>query len=147
MTPKRVFFQLLFLAYLAVLLYFLFFSEEYGRTNTQGEYHYNLELFREIRRFWEYRDVIGWKPMLVNILGNVLAFVPLGFMLPTIWEGWRHWYLIVPFGFMVSLLVEMIQLTTKVGTFDVDDLLLNSVGAWIGYVLFFIVYRSRRNRS
>ena len=50
----------LFLAYLAMLVYFVFFAESFGRTgSTKAGYAYNLELFKEIRRFLVYRKQLG----------------------------------------------------------------------------------------
>ena len=43
------------------------------------EYHYNLVLFKEIRRFWEYRDQVGFFAMFTNLFGNVIIFIPFGF--------------------------------------------------------------------
>ena len=37
-----------------LLVYFLFFSEEYGRNEPYTTYQYNLELFREIKRYLSY---------------------------------------------------------------------------------------------
>ena len=48
----------LFFLYLVVLTYFLFFSEKYGRT-AEREFSYNLTPFLEIRRFWNYREILG----------------------------------------------------------------------------------------
>jgi glycopeptide antibiotics resistance protein len=51
-------------------------------------------------------------------------------------------------GFSFSLLVEIIQLFSKVGSFDVDDILLNTAGAVCGYVLFLVLYVwHRRNKG
>ena len=47
----------LFFLYLVVLTYFLFFSEKYGRT-AEREFSYNLTPFLEIRRFWNYREIL-----------------------------------------------------------------------------------------
>ncbi len=126
--------QLLFIIYLFVLLYLLFFSESYGRTDNTREYRYNLVLFREIKRFYNYRAQLGIKVVLLNLVGNVAAFVPFGFFLPVLWGGLlRFWkVLFATFGF--SLLVETIQLVYKVGTFDVDDLFLNTIGGVLGYL-------------
>ena len=44
----------------------------------------------------------------------------------------------------MSLLVETIQLVTKVGSFDVDDMMLNTLGAFLGYVIFKICDKMRR---
>lgn len=83
---QRVGSQLVFILYLGVLFYLLFFSERYGRTDASEEYHYNLVLFKEIRRFYQYREILGMQSVLVNLVGNVVAFMPFGFFLPVIWS-------------------------------------------------------------
>ena len=72
----------LFIVYMVFLMYFLFFAEIMGRTYIDRDYHYNLTPFREIRRFIVYRRTLGWFAVLSNLLGNVLAFVPFGMILP-----------------------------------------------------------------
>ena len=81
-----------------------------------------------------YRDILGWRAVFLNIFGNVLAFMPFGF-LPVIWERTRHWYITVILSFAMSLTVETMQLVGKVGSFDVDDLLLNTIGGFVGYII------------
>lgn len=49
----------LFLLYLICLTYFLFFAESLGRSYAEREYTYNLHLFKEIARFWNYREELG----------------------------------------------------------------------------------------
>ena len=66
--------RLLLGIYLACLIYFMFFSESYGRTAVNRDYHYNLVLFREIRRFVQYRHVLGTTAVLINVAGNVRIF-------------------------------------------------------------------------
>ena len=92
----RILGAVLFVLYLVLLTYFLFFAEEMGRSpDARAEYSYNLTLFKEIRRFILYRDILGWRAVFLNIFGNVLAFMPFGFFLPVIWERTRHWYVTV----------------------------------------------------
>lgn len=79
----------LFLIYMILLVYFLFFSESYGRTMKEQEYRYNLQLFQEIRRFWTYRQTLGWKSVCVNLFGNIAAFMPFGFFLPIVLKKLR----------------------------------------------------------
>lgn len=131
----------IFVIYLAVLAYFLFFSERYGRGET-GEYHYNLVPLQEIKRFIKYRDVIGWEGFIVNIFGNVLAFAPFGFLLPIVSKQNRSFFCAVLYSFEFSLFIELIQLSFQVGTFDVDDLLMNTIGGMLGY-LFFLTQKKR----
>ena len=139
---------ILFLIYFVVLFYFLFFSEKMGRTYSERAYHYNLVPLKEIARFVKYWRVLGMKAVLLNILGNVAAFLPFGFFLPVIWERTRHWYITVILSFAMSLLVETMQLVGKVGSFDVDDLLLNTLGGMAGYGLYrlFVRYYHQRNQ-
>lgn len=47
--------KVLFVLYIGFLIYFLFLSDWYGREGVMDEYRYNLELFKEIRRFIVYR--------------------------------------------------------------------------------------------
>ena len=127
-----------FLAYVLVLLYFTCFSESLGRTPeayAEAELHYNLVLFNEIRRFWTYRRQLGAGAVLLNLAGNVLAFVPYGYLLPRITERGRSFTACVFFGMMTSFLIECAQLAFHVGSFDVDDLLLNLTGVILGYLL------------
>ena len=71
-----------------------------------------------------------------NIL-NILLFVPFGFLFPTMLKKMRKFFIIVPLGLALSLMVETVQFFTGLGIFDVDDLLNNTIGAWCGYILFF----------
>lgn len=73
-----------------------------------------------------------------NIWGNLLGFVPLGLLLPLAWPWFRHGIKIILAGFIVSLGYETTQLLTGLGIWDVDDLLLNTAGTLLGYILFFI---------
>ena len=132
---------LLFLFYLVGLSYFLFFSEALGRTGTE-ESHYNLELFKEILRFWNYREQLGWQALVLNTAGNVAAFFPFGFLLPVILGRRCGLPAALLTGCLFSLVIEMTQFYTRTGSFDVDDILLNTLGAGLGYLLLLICYHA-----
>ena len=106
------------------------------------EYHYNFTPFREMKRFWIYREQLGiWS--FVNLFGNVIIFVPLGFFEPIASKN-RSFLWTVADGLLLSMLVEVFQLVTKVGRFDVDDLILNTSGVVIGYLIFLAGNTMRR---
>lgn len=129
---------LLFYLYIILLSYFLFFSEHYGR-NIMGEnYRYNLQLFKEIKRFIRYRDILGYESFVVNIIGNVLAFAPFGFLLPLLNKKYRRFFCVSLLSLLFSLTVEVIQMYLKVGIFDVDDIFMNTLGGMVGYLSFVI---------
>ena len=76
-----------------------------------------------------------------------MAFIPFGILLPIVISGYKKSAIIIFDGLVVSLIIETIQLLTKVGSFDVDDIILNTIGVAIGYVLFKIVYKRYRRRG
>ena len=111
---SRVFFGL----YLLLLVYLMFFAEEWGRTMLEGDYRYNLVPFREIRRYIAYRRQIGPWMVFWNLLGNVIGLL----------------------SFELTLFIEVSQLILRVGSCDVDDMLLNTLGGCIGYGVYRIVF-------
>lgn len=135
---RRMTAVLLFIVYFAVLFYFLFFSEKMGRTYSEREYHYNLVPLKEIGRFITYRESLGMRAVLLNIVGNVAAFVPFGIFLPIFSVRCRKIWMTVYYSFELSLLVELLQLVTRVGSFDVDDLILNTFGGMVGFLLYLL---------
>ncbi|KAA0799801.1 VanZ family protein [Bacillus sp. JAS102] len=70
---------------------------------------------------------------------NILLFMPLGFLLPTIWPQFRKMKNTVCAGFFFSLAIELNQLLNNRIT-DIDDLFTNTLGAIIGYVLYKVLY-------
>ena len=138
----------LIILYVLALIYFLFFSEEYGRVAMEErQYRYNLTPFVEIRRFWVYRRQLGFWAVFTNLFGNVAGFLPFGFMLPMIVKRMRNGLLIILSGFALSFTVEVIQLITRAGCFDVDDMILNTLGAALGYGIYAVceIFRRKHN--
>jgi len=124
--------RLLFAAYIAFLLFLVF---GWDRMES-SEYHYNLELFSEIKRFINYRNVVGYRVFLANVVGNFVVFIPFGFLVPTLSKFKFNIIFITLLSFEFSLLIEVIQLFTRLGSFDVDDLLLNTLGGCSGYIIY-----------
>ena len=80
-----------------------------------------------------------------NILGmalNAVMFAPLGFLLPLFFERYRHWGRTLAAGFLTSLAVELIQLLTFRAT-DADDLIMNTLGTLVGFLLAKLIFRHR----
>jgi glycopeptide antibiotics resistance protein len=81
--------------------------------------------------------------------GNILVFVPFGFMLPLLWERARGWRRALLAGFALSFGIEAVQLTVslRVGyayrVTELDDVLLNVLGVLLGYLLYRLVWPRR----
>lgn len=139
----------LFLLYVIGLTYFTFFAEALGRgTLADGDVagRFNLIPFREIRRFWVYREKLGPLSVCLNLFGNVLAFMPGGFLLPAISRRCRRFLGVVAVGAFLSFLIECTQLIFRVGSFDVDDLILNTLGVMLGFLCNRLVQKERVKR-
>lgn len=124
----------LFIVYLSWLIYFLFFCDAYGR-HPSDTYRYNLEPFSEIKRYINYYDNIGFKLFMLNIVGNIAAFVPFGASLPIINKKHKGFLPVFLIGVLFTASIETAQLIMRVGSFDVDDMILNTTGVVIGFVL------------
>ncbi len=139
---------ILFYFYMLALVYFLLLSDGFGRLSVYEDYHYNLIPFQEIKRFILYWKVID-DPFLVtmNLFGNIIAFVPFGALIRWVINRSVRWYQVLGYTFLLSLSVEVLQLIAKVGVFDVDDLLLNSLGGLIGFWVYYLLRTVDRRRE
>lgn len=107
----------LFQCYRGLLNQFLYNWKTY-------KFHYNAEQFKII------------STGICNIVVNVVLFMPLGYLLPRAIPKQRYncrWIFLI--GIAFSLAIETLQLLTHRGCFDLDDLLNNSIGSLLGYVL------------
>ena len=81
--------------------------------------------------FWSYKV---WNVQRKQIIANVLLFVPLGFLVGSLWK-WRG--VIVGAGF--SIVIELFQLISQRGLFKFDDILHNTLGTFIGVSIYMLV--------
>ena len=139
----RLLCRVLFALYIAGLVYFLFFAEMLDRTGIERSYRYNLIPFREIRRFIVYADLLGPMAVISNLFGNIVIFMPFGFLVPILGRKKRNFWFTSLLSFALSLTVECIQLVTRTGCFGVDDIFLNTIGGMLGYLVYALVQRKR----
>ena len=77
-----------------------------------------------------------------NIVGNLVLLLPLGFLLPLFWRYFDSAKRTIMFSAGLSLSIELIQLISG-GVTSVDDLILNTAGAALGYALAKLLLRVR----
>ncbi|MCR5108072.1 MAG: VanZ family protein [Lachnospiraceae bacterium] len=106
-----------------------------GREEGSRSGHINLDLFSTLI------SSSGDSFKLTGI-ENVLLFIPFGILVPYIWYFFRKWWNLVLIAFISSLLIEITQLETGRGYFEIDDVFLNVCGAVIGYMIFRLFYIS-----
>ena len=98
-----------------------------------------IPVFESARLFHFYLNNKMWTALLVNFLGNIIMFIPIGLFNALLSERPRWWKGIL-WSFGLSLFIEVSQLFVCRGT-DVDDLILNTLGGLMGYWLFLLLRR------
>ncbi|MEH7223989.1 VanZ family protein [Bacillus sp. JJ1566] len=138
---KRFVAGTVFITYSLFLIYWMFFA--YFRTKG-GEFRYNLTPFSTIKNYFTYYDHFPFYIWIINIAGNIGVFIPFGIVLPILFPKLSHFFLFL-FAFVIGIFsLEVLQLFSKLGSFDVDDIILNTVGAVIGFILLQVIRGRKR---
>ncbi|WP_315054793.1 VanZ family protein [Chryseobacterium indoltheticum] len=123
----KKFYKFIILPYTIFLLYLMFF----GMGRFQNEDHI-VRIKPIISTVWFIQETISWFDIIKIVLGNVVMFIPFGFL------GWifpqlnNLKNLIITF-VSVIVIVEALQYFSRLGVFDVDDVILNTFGVFLGW--------------
>ena len=126
MIFKKIY-RIFILPYTIFLLYLMFLG--FGREQHEANI---VRLLPLVSTILFVQNTTSWESIIINLLGNIIMFIPFGFL------GWLNAKyfnfkkLIVDF-LSVLIIVEALQYLTGLGVFDIDDLALNSLGVWIGF--------------
>ena len=136
----------IFAVYVAVVAWLVFFSRD-----ATEEYLVHVALFQDLNNaiyidFGILRELSLGEPFIQIIKAediaqaymNLMLFVPMGYLLPYVFDWFRDRPKIRPFvaSVLISLLIENLQLVFRRGFYDLDDFIGNSIGALIGQMLF-----------
>lgn len=146
--PMKINLWIFFVLYCSLLITLTLFDPMWGRNGVEIpkwsinnfmiylKNSCNLIPFRTIFNYIsEFDSLYSTKQILLNLLGNVFAFIPMAFFLPLLFEKTKKikkftiTMLIIIFG------IEVFQLITTSGRFDIDDFILNLFGALFGYIV------------
>ncbi|MBW7476939.1 VanZ family protein [Paenibacillus oenotherae] len=119
--------------YTGLLIYWMFIG--FGRSHTRIDaYQYNIIPLQTLKMYVLYADHFSLRNWLVNMVGNVAVFVPFGIALPYLFRLKLMRFMIL---FIAALfMLELLQLVLHRGSFDIDDVLLNTLGAIMGYIIY-----------
>ena len=135
-----LFMKILLGLYAVVLIFIVFFTPNRYRSYNRLPPVYIIPLQTTIsglhrtlgEHFWPY-----WMGYIGNLAGNVLLFVPMGFLLKAL-DSTRSTRHIVLLGTLISISIELLQFIFKIGVCDIDDVLLNTLGTLCGVGLWSI---------
>lgn len=106
----------------------------------------SLQLFISYKEAWNSFSKVEWR----NIILNILMFVPLGVLLPIMFKKCQKFWITYLIGFLATIILEVIQLITKRGIFEIDDIFNNTLGCLIGYGIVMILismFKYKKNRE
>ena len=148
-TRQNPVLRLLFLLYCGLMLWLLFGKRMDGSLEISFEgakENVNLVPFATVKLYLRLLQKGANRALLrhavVNLVGNVVMFVPLGWFLPSVWENLRAFFKTLFLAAVLICLVEAVQLATGLGSCDVDDLILNLWGVILGYGLWRMFHRN-----
>lgn len=104
----------------------------------------NFMPFKTIKMYIDYSYKLN---SVENLAGNVLAFVPLGFLFPYVAKDGERFFVMLLNAFVFVLGIEMFQLFSAFGAFDVDDILLNCFGASLGFGIYSLARYLKNKRE
>ena len=126
MIFKKIY-RIFVLPYTIFMLYLMFLG--FGREQHEANI---VRLLPFVSTILFVQNTTSWESIIINLFGNIIMFIPFGFL------GWLNAKyfsfkkLIVDF-LSALIIVEALQYLTRLGVFDIDDLALNSLGVWIGF--------------
>lgn len=143
---NRKYMRILFILYLLILVKVIIFKYPFEVMREiasswrkevfwEGLNGANFDLFKTIKlyiRHWDNKGINSFG----NLIGNIVAFIPLGYMLPRLWKIFENLFVCMATALLFILGIELFQLFSAFGIFDVDDILLNGLGTFIGYLCF-----------
>lgn len=137
--------RIVFIVYFLNLLYILFLDPDFGRYMFQDmssfedylRFNVNLKPFESIMLFVNgyQREAVSLEALLRNIGGNMIVFMPMAYFLPFFFKSQRKWYWFTLTIIFIVFVVEVLQVLLRLGSGDVDDLLLNVFGALFMYIV------------
>jgi glycopeptide antibiotics resistance protein len=135
---------LVYITFISWRLFFYAYSDNFRGQMTNVSY--NLIPFKTVLNYIQNSGHLNFEVLFYNLAGNVAAFMPLGFLLPLAFKRFKAAKTFMV-AFALILFAEVMQLVSRRGVFDVDDLLLNMLGSIIGYGIYrllFIIFKGGR---
>ncbi|MBQ4435193.1 MAG: VanZ family protein [Clostridia bacterium] len=147
----------IFLVYLAVMAWLVFFSR-----SASNDYQVHIALYEDLKHSVRidfgilgvlksvFTDGLTQAISHIEIISpaniaqvylNIMLFVPMGYLLPYVFAWFRAKVAVRPIiaGFVISFLIENIQLISRRGFYDIDDLVSNTLGTVLGVLLYIAV--------
>lgn len=138
---KNVAYLIIFLIYIAVVLKITVFRSSFSLNHLFQNGTVNLTIFKGYTIFIRSKN---WYRLIYLFVGNIIWFIPFGMYLQ--YTGKIESVLLVTlYGMLFSLCIETLQYVFGTGISELDDIILNTFGAWIGAVSVKLFQKSNKS--
>jgi glycopeptide antibiotics resistance protein len=127
----NLFLTALALSYALIMGWLLFYRNRYFLDG----YSYNLVPFYTIKKYIVHHDHFNFEIWFKNLFGNIVLFMPIGLFLPLLNAKYKRVFILTAVSVLLITAVELIQMLARVGSFDIDDIILNTFGALLGLLM------------
>ena len=141
---REIIIFIFFIYFLYLLLLTIFKGGMITIRNLSNEYMYREYGLLGIINFVPIKETIatfthseaGAMNSIRNIIGNIIAFIPLGFFIPLLFDKFNNYKKVIKVGILSSLAIEITQLFVGSNVCDIDDIIYNTLGAIAGFLCF-----------
>lgn len=109
--------------------------------------NFNLVPFNKIVEIKESAQRGIFSYIVNEVIGNIVLFVPVGFLLPLLWKRFEKIWAVLLCCLSISLSIEIIQLSISLRATDVDDLIMNALGGIAGYFVYALIRRITKAKT
>jgi glycopeptide antibiotics resistance protein len=104
-----------------------------------GARRYNLYPFKTVMEFISNDAKYNLQVIFINLIANIIAFIPLGFFISLLFRKSRKLINTALFCVFIIICIEIGQFILKVGVLDIDDIILNTAGCVLGFMIYKVV--------
>ena len=126
----KKFYKITIFPYALCVLYLMFLG--FGRT----QYDVNIIRIKPfLSTLFFIENTFRIETIFIVVLGNIIMFIPFGF-LGWVFPNFKKLKSLIFTFISVIIIVEALQYFTRMGVFDVDDIMLNTFGVFIGWLIY-----------
>jgi len=153
---KKIVISTLFYFYIVSVIAVTIFPIAIQWLDEIGKYAWNNNNFIPLVSILDilFNNSLGFIIKIKQIIGNIVLFIPMGFLIPIIWKSKSSFKRALQIGILLSFTIELLQyiiwllIWFNYKVTDLDDILLNTLGFIIGfffYKIFIMNYVSQKN--
>ncbi|WP_375372917.1 VanZ family protein [Clostridium sp. CF012] len=127
---------ILFFMYLCLMIWEVFIGPYRSYSDVR---RYNLYPFKTIMEFLLNTTKYNFRVIFINLAANIITFIPLGFFISLLFRRSCKLINITLSCMLIIICIELGQFILNVGVLDIDDIILNTLGCVLGFMIYKVI--------